>query len=636
MLKRLLTAGVGVLGLVVVGLGIASATVWRADDVLVAESGGQSRTLVTDPGVLELGGDPVTITVRVPDKGRVVLAVGRDTDVEGWVGTDAHDRVTGLSSWDRLAVTGVEAAPTASPSPSDAAAPPADPAATPAPGEAPTEVSTVADPTGNDMWVAESQGDGSATLVWHAQPGRWSLLAVSPESAAAPTLSLAWPRVVTTPWLWPCVVVGGLLVLLSAGLLLREWLRRRAGIIGPQWRDVTTGPTPVVAPTGAGQPLTRRQLREAAAAGASGVTAPAAPRNPSGDRGSEVPAQVGTPAGARPPVPAATHADGPGLTAVTAASSRRALRTGSQPVVPAGTTSDRPADAAARPAPSPADQARASGTLSDTPAGGPSSPWGSSPVGAGPAGSPPPTPGRTQGWTPAARTTSAAPSAAAGSRPAEGSAPRPGTGSGGPTTFGPTTSRPTTSGPTTSGPATSGPAASGPATSGPGRPGGLSSGPAEHAAHGRPAWATGPIPVTRPGAPAGGPSLPTPGAVVGAPRAGAPGPGGPTTPSRGGAPGAGTSGAGASDRAPAWSAVPPRPGARSVPASGGTGGPDVPHATHRPTWLQEPPPGGAARGPSGAEPGDPAGSRGDAWRRAWGLPPLEQDAQQDTTREEDR
>ena len=109
MLKRLTTAAVGVVGLVVIGLGIASATVWRADDVLVATTSGGAHTLVTDPGVLELGGDPVTVKVSVPDGGTVVLAVGRDTDVAGWVGTDAHGQVTGLTAWHTLAVDDVAA-----------------------------------------------------------------------------------------------------------------------------------------------------------------------------------------------------------------------------------------------------------------------------------------------------------------------------------------------------------------------------------------------------------------------------------------------------------------------------------------------------------------------------------------------
>ena len=157
MLKRLTTAAVGVVGLVVIGLGIASATVWRADDVLVATTSGGAHTLVTDPGVLELGGDPVTVKVSVPDGGTVVLAVGRDTDVAGWVGSDAHGKVTGLSAWHTLAVDDV-AAPAPTPTPTDAAA--AEPAPADAASPTPTAAATdepvpAADPTGSDLWVAE-------------------------------------------------------------------------------------------------------------------------------------------------------------------------------------------------------------------------------------------------------------------------------------------------------------------------------------------------------------------------------------------------------------------------------------------------------------------------------------------------
>ena len=50
----------------------------------------------------------MTVHVTVPDKGQVTLAIGRDTDVLGWVGTDAYGQVTGLDDWHELAITGVE------------------------------------------------------------------------------------------------------------------------------------------------------------------------------------------------------------------------------------------------------------------------------------------------------------------------------------------------------------------------------------------------------------------------------------------------------------------------------------------------------------------------------------------------
>ncbi|KQR07745.1 hypothetical protein [Cellulomonas sp. Leaf334] len=547
MLKRLTTAAVGVVGLVVIGLGIASATVWRADDVLVATTSDGPHTLVTDPGVLELGGDPVTVKVSVPDGGTVVLAVGRDTDVAGWVGSDAHGQVTGLSGWHTLAVDDV-AAPPPTPAPTDPAATepaPAD-AAAPTPTEGTTDAApTAADPTGSDLWVAEVTGTGSAELVWPAQEGRWSLLAVS-TGESAPTLALAWPRVVTTPWLWPCVAVGTLLVLVSAWLLLRGARRRRAGLDEPRWHAVSTGSTPAVVVSDdidAIPVLTRRQMREAAQSHA------ARPRS------GPVP-QVAEPAAAPGPAPAEpSRAPVPtGASAAGAGTSRRALRppTGSIPVTQPGTApeSGRPAPGWA---PTPSTTGRAPGTpppAPGRPSGAPAGP-GSTPV--GPSGSPA-APSSAPGWS--------------GGAPG-GSSSAPGRPSGSPA--GPSRA------PGWSGGAP--PAPGGSAPTGPGRP----ADEASTAPHGRPSWVrgtAGPPPTSAPGA--------GPAPVTGADRTGPAG----------------------------WSAVPPPPGARVRPGS--PSGPDSSVHAGRPTWVRP----AAAETPSTDDPAT-AGSRADAWRRAWGLPPTE-------------
>lgn len=312
MLQRLIAALLGVLGVAAAALGVASATAWRADDPLVASvtAEGDGRTLVTDPGVLEMAGDPVTVTVHAGED-PVVLAVGRDTDVDAWIGADPYTRVTGLSDWHTLAAVvgeppaGTEPAADPTATPTEAVA---DPSAEPAEAGDQPAVQT-ADPTGSDLWVVETAGDGTASLRWDAQPGRWSLIAVS-LGDTAPTLDLSWPQTVTTPWLWPGVAVGVLLVAVSAILWVRIWRRAR---LGPDadWHDVSTGmiaavPRPAAAsaarPLGAvdlppataggpaseapgrtptaevpigsvaaqapGQPLTRRQIREAEAAAA--------------------------------------------------------------------------------------------------------------------------------------------------------------------------------------------------------------------------------------------------------------------------------------------------------------------------------------------------------------------------------
>lgn len=293
MLQRLIAAVLGVLGLLAIGLGVASSTVWRGDDVLVAGSSPDAHLVVADPGVLELAGSPVTVTVHAANDAPVVIAVGRDTDVAGWVGTDAHAQITGLASWHALrTATVAEQAPTpaASVAPGAAATEPAptepaasEPAAAAPSASAPSETAggataAVADPTGSDLWVAQATGNGTATLTWDAQPGRWSLLVAS-LGDSSPVIELAWPRTVTTPWLWPGVIGGALLLL--AGLLLgaRLWLRARRGLTEPEWHPVLTGAMPTVASPRPGAAagadsadatetvvLTRRQLREAEAA----------------------------------------------------------------------------------------------------------------------------------------------------------------------------------------------------------------------------------------------------------------------------------------------------------------------------------------------------------------------------------
>jgi hypothetical protein len=371
-LQRLIAALLGVLGIAAIGLGIASATAWRADDPLVATAapGGDARTLVTDPGVLELAGDPVTVTVRA-EGSPVVLAVGRDTDVTGWVGTDPFVRVTGLSDWHTLATTAVE--PPA-PEPSETAA--ATPAPTPSESAAATETPVqAADPAGSDMWLAEVSGDGSATLEWPVTEGRWSLVAVS-LGDTAPTLDLSWPQTVTTPWLWPGVAAGVLLLAIAAVLLVRILRERREGpdagwhsvatgqiavvpaagspaaggaAAGPGSgaTGVVTGPVPTVAPDGT--PLTRRQIREAEAAAAAAAAARRRGRRTATGSIPVVTGAIPTVTGSVPvvaPAPDAGAGAGPGTPAGPGAPAGSAA-----PAGPGAPTAPVPASGPATPAP---------------------------------------------------------------------------------------------------------------------------------------------------------------------------------------------------------------------------------------------------------------------------------------------
>ncbi|ROS78447.1 hypothetical protein [Cellulomonas sp. PhB143] len=297
MLQRIIGLVLVVAGVLAAACGVASATVWRPDDTVVAKTtyAGDDTLLVTDPGVLDLVDEDVTIRATTTGDQPVTLAIGRDVDVRGWVGDDPYVRVTGLSDWDTLA-TASGAAPTSSPSasadptrsPSPSTSPDASAGATPsATPEASADATADAekkqpaagpDPAGSDMWFSEASGKGSASLHWTGREGRWSLVAAGVgKDASAPTLQLTWPRTVTTPWLWPGIVGGVVLVLVGGYLVLRSLRRKSSGR-----RDSTgaTGATSAFGPAASGAAdgavsgtdvtatsvvLTRRELRERAA-----------------------------------------------------------------------------------------------------------------------------------------------------------------------------------------------------------------------------------------------------------------------------------------------------------------------------------------------------------------------------------
>ncbi|MFJ2300042.1 hypothetical protein [Oerskovia paurometabola] len=230
MLQRILAAGLIVLGLVGIGTGVASATVWRESETVVASTpaDGSSPLVVSEPGVLDMVAGDVTVTAKTSADKPVTLVIGREVDVEGWVGTDAHTVVTGLADWDTLSTRSVAAPPPAEETPAEGEVP--------AEGETATDEAAAAtpvigaDPAGSDMWFAESAGAGEVSLRWSDRPGRWSLLAAGTgEDPAAPVVTLTWTREVSTPWQWPGIAGGTLLLLAGLAIGVISFLSGRKG-----------------------------------------------------------------------------------------------------------------------------------------------------------------------------------------------------------------------------------------------------------------------------------------------------------------------------------------------------------------------------------------------------------------------
>ena len=222
MVQRFLATLLILAGLGSIGYGVASATVLRESDTVVATAtpSGDGTMVVTEPGVLGLVDDQVTVRATVPEGQKVTLALGSDVDVLGWVGKDPYDSVTGLSSWETLTVV-----PGAGLAADDGAA-----AEEGAPDEPVAKPSTGPEPAGSDMWLSEVSGETTVSMRWTEEPGRVVLLAAGVgENAEAPTLELTWPRSVATPFLWPGVLGGGLLLILGVFIAIGASRSRRRG-----------------------------------------------------------------------------------------------------------------------------------------------------------------------------------------------------------------------------------------------------------------------------------------------------------------------------------------------------------------------------------------------------------------------
>ena len=189
--RNIIALILGVIGLCLLLAGIASATIWKPSPTVTATTTVQ-RLGVTRPGVLELIAKDVDIKVK--GKGNVAIMVGRARDVNGWVGQASHTQINGLKTFTKLDTKEVAG-----------------------------KSEELPDPTQSDMWLQSDSAAGSAHLKWQNKEGSFSGLIYSAEGPA--TVQLAWHRTVSTPWLWPLVIAGIVVLLLAA---LAAWGTHRA------------------------------------------------------------------------------------------------------------------------------------------------------------------------------------------------------------------------------------------------------------------------------------------------------------------------------------------------------------------------------------------------------------------------
>ncbi|MCJ1712675.1 hypothetical protein [Curtobacterium sp. VKM Ac-2922] len=211
-----------VIGLLLVGLGVAQRTVFAPPSSIVAQTSTTSTAPVTViPGTV-LNANPGYQRINIADSG-AFAAYGKTSDVKAWVGDAEHETLRYDAETSKLVEkqTGSE--------------------------------SSVPDPRGSDLWYQEWDGAGQFTV---RLPQDVSMVIVGKDgSTAAPAVSVTWPRDTATPSVGPLMTAGGVFVLGGIVLLVWAFLHQRRSR-GPRRRSGGTRPPRV------------RASRRAAAAGA--------------------------------------------------------------------------------------------------------------------------------------------------------------------------------------------------------------------------------------------------------------------------------------------------------------------------------------------------------------------------------
>ncbi|RBP98871.1 ICP22 family protein [Bifidobacterium xylocopae] len=224
-MRGIVTPTLGLLAVACIVFGVLNATVWKPSGGVEASASVESPYLVTDPGVLQLVDDQVTVTARLASGRasgvRLCMAMGSAQDAVGWMAGQRYERVRGLDGWTKL-----------------------DTASERAPGRQAKTADQV-DFEHSDMWRQVKCGAGSVTMAAEPQEGQVAIISVEKASgdmhgskaaarkgAAKPKIDMTmrWEHRKVSNYSLPLYIAGGLLAVLavlSATVFAMEPVRRR-------------------------------------------------------------------------------------------------------------------------------------------------------------------------------------------------------------------------------------------------------------------------------------------------------------------------------------------------------------------------------------------------------------------------
>jgi hypothetical protein len=217
-----------VVAAVMIVAGIAQRTIFAPPSHLAVSAtvGGDARYIVIDGAVLNAHPGQQSLSVSgAADSQTQVVAYGRTEDVKAWLGDQNYATVAYRAGSGTLAVKQVtpKSADTGSgDAPSSSPVPTATPSPAPTAGSGSTPASAPGpNPAGSDLWLEEYDGADAQTTRMNV-PGGVSVLVASDGTKPAPNrIVLTWPVDTSTPWAFP-LIIGGL-VLLVIGIALYLW-----------------------------------------------------------------------------------------------------------------------------------------------------------------------------------------------------------------------------------------------------------------------------------------------------------------------------------------------------------------------------------------------------------------------------
>jgi len=280
-----------VVAAVMIVAGIAQRTVFAPPSHVEAAAtvSGDPRYLVIDGTALNAHPGQQTLTVSdAPQGTKPVVAYGRTADVKAWLGDQKYVAVRYQKATGTLAAKAVTPKPTATATEGDdaATAATATPTPAPTPSAAAGGTTTAAvgpNPAGSDLWLEEFDGEAAQVTRMNI-PDDVSVIVASDGQKAAPSrVAVTWPVDSSTPWAFP-LIIGGL-ILLVIGIALYLWglythrrsrgPRRKSGPKMPKLPKAPKyKPTAMIETTPRGRRSTRRArvILPAALAGALALT----------------------------------------------------------------------------------------------------------------------------------------------------------------------------------------------------------------------------------------------------------------------------------------------------------------------------------------------------------------------------